>query len=183
MIQRCRRRWPRFRFLRTDAEKFDAPDRYDLIASNCAWQWFADRRRAAANLGRLLAADGLLALAAPVRGSFPELDRASREATGRVPSSLQLSEPAEYLDSFPAAGWEPLSARVELIRADYATPWDVLRSFKGIGALYRPADYRPYTIKQLADLCRSYQRQHNPDQTVPLTYRVLFLVLRKKGGG
>ena len=182
MIRACRQRWPRHDFLAADAEEFEASPRYDLIASNCAFQWFHDKPRAVERFCARLAPGGMLALAVPVAGSFPELERASRQAAGRGLAGLRLAEPAEYLAGCRACAGELLCQRVECLRIDFPSAWDVLRSFKGTGSAYHPADYQPYTVSQMGELCRRYQHEHrNADQSIPMTYRVLFLILRAPG--
>jgi malonyl-CoA O-methyltransferase len=180
MIEYCRKRWPGHCFFNTDAENYSRNERFDLIVSNCAFQWFENKADSIGKFCSMLNPGGIFALAVPVQGSLTELNSSSLSVTGRTIQSLNLDEPVVYQDSFEKSKVAIVTNKIESIRLNYNSVIDVLRSLKGIGAAYKAPNYRPFTIRQLKKLIEFYKDcQKNPDDSIPVTYKVLFLVALK----
>ncbi len=180
MIEYCRKRRPEYRFFNTDAENFSRNERFDLIVSNCAFQWFDNKAGTIEKFCSLLNPGGIFALSVPVNGSLTELKNSSLSVTGRSIQSLNLDDPVIYRDSIEKLKVAVVINKIEKIRLHYHSVIDVLRSFKGIGAAYKAPNYQPFTIGQIRKLIEFYKdRRQNPDNSIPVTYKVLFLVVLK----
>jgi malonyl-CoA O-methyltransferase len=181
MVERCRARRigdGRARFAAGDAEDPAAlPRGADLIASSCAVQWFSDLPAALRAWAGALAPGGILAVAALVRGSFPELEAAHAEAFGTPFPGLSF--PGEAAVAGPVAG-AGLRIRV-LETADFASthadPREAIRSFRKIGArIPGRAPMAPGELRRLLDAMARLAG----GGPVTLTHRATVLVAEKE---
>lgn len=181
MIGVCRRRWPddpSLAFEVSDAETFAGGESYALIACNCGLQWFRSPAEAIARLAKALAAQGLLAVSVPVKGSLPELRESYQAVTGDAFAGLEFLPAAGYSQAIEAAGLRCGVARDETVRTYYASAWDALRSFKYTGTTFRHHEgYSPLSVPAMRRLAGYYGKEFaGADGRVPVTYRMLYVI-------
>jgi len=158
-----------------DGEAVDpALGRFDLIASNMAFQWFADLPGAVARLAGLLSPGGLLAFSTMAAGSFTEWTRALAEEG--LPAGTPAYPDREALAALAPAGF---SAAVEI--ADFPQAQPDARAFlcrlKAIGAATPAPGYQPLSATALR---RAMTRFDAGPRTV--TYRIGFCLFERIGG-
>lgn len=145
--------------------------RFDLIASNLAFQWFSDLPRAVARLGALLEPGGLLAFSTMAEGSFAEWTEAL--AAEGLPSGTPAYPDAAKL---AALAGPDMKATVEI--ADLVQSQTDARVFlgrlKAIGAGVPASGYRP---RSPGELRRAMARFDAGPRRV--TYRLGFCLFRK----
>ena len=94
--------------------------------------------------------------------------------------SLRFVETEDYLNGYKNQNVKTVFKKVESIQIYYKSVWDILKSFKEMGSVYRAEKYQFYSYKELNKICDYYQAKYQkPDQSIPLTYKVLFLILEK----
>ncbi len=130
-----------------DGEAVDpALGHFDLIASNMAFQWFADLSGGIARLADRLAPGGLLAFSTMAAGSFAEW-RAALSAEG-LDAGMAVYPDRDALSALAPLGWQ---AEVEVV--DMPEQHDDARHFlgrlKAIGAGTPAPGYRPVTAAAL----------------------------------
>jgi malonyl-CoA O-methyltransferase len=140
MLKRCRARLgDRHRYQVLDGEQPEAlTDKFDLIASSLAFQWFVDLRGGMERLGYLLAPGGRMVFATLGRGSFTEWRQA--HADFGLPCGAQ-----DYpgVEDFP---WpDDFSRRLdeESVAQNYDNGMDFARSLKMLGAREPAPGHRP----------------------------------------
>ncbi|MFM7550117.1 MAG: SAM-dependent methyltransferase, partial [Cyanobacteriota bacterium] len=138
-----------------------------LLVSSFALQWLEAPARELERWGQALAAGGWLAVAVPVRGSFPQWRRAA-EAAGVPCTALELPEASELIQALSAAGLHTsLQQRLRFsrpARSGLAT----LRHLRDLGAgSSRTAPLSPAQLRRLL--------RHWP-AGAPLSWDVLLLV-------
>jgi malonyl-CoA O-methyltransferase len=183
MIEFCRRRFADHEhavFLLADAEQYVPAGMAALVASNCAFQWFADPRAALENVRRRLAPGGWLAVGALLAGSLAELAESYEAASGRAMPALELWDGATWNEALARAGLAVLPAsRVETLTVGYDEPREVLRGLKEIGAtLGAVPDAPPLSPAALGRLEAHYRDRFSDAQTgrVRATYRAYFIL-------
>jgi malonyl-CoA O-methyltransferase len=180
MIQYCRKMWPQFKFIQTDAEKFITEEKYDLIISNFSFQWFVNKTKSIKKYCSFLNPGGLFAISVPVWGSLQELIQSSFAVTGKEMESLRFVKTEDYLNGYINQDVKILFKMVVSTQVYYISVWDILKSFKEMGTVYRPENYQFYSFKELNKICDYYQLKYQKtDQSIPITYKVLFLILEK----
>jgi malonyl-CoA O-methyltransferase len=180
MVEACRRRWTGQRFICVDAEEFEPSATYDLIASNFTFQWIEDIRSTLRKYVSHLKSGGTLALAVPVQGSLRELRETSLQANGRPIQLLEFPEPDSILAVFTEMTALWLEYHLEDVLAYFDQPLDVLKSLKGIGASF--GNDSAYTVGEMRKLVKIYRNYYCEEKSGhPLTYRVLFLIVRENG--
>jgi malonyl-CoA O-methyltransferase len=141
MVDACRHRFvgqPRARFEVADAEDPRAcTGPVDLVATSCSAQWFADPAGTFRRWARALAPGGVVAAAMLVRGSYPELDAAHREAFGAPFPGLALPDVDEAAGLLTRAGLTLVDLEAEVVAVPYRSAREALGSFRGIGAVLR----------------------------------------------
>lgn len=161
-----------------DAEHFVAASPCQLVLSSSSFQWFADRKAALGNAVMSLAEGGRFAMAVPVSGTLRELSESFEAAASCSMPTLEFPGEKELFGLLKLAGLAPAAAAVEETRFEYASPLDLLRSIKGIGAaMSRHRGAKPLPPAKLGALVDYYRRCFSTDlERVTATYRVLYLV-------
>ncbi len=186
MVEYCRRRFmaaTAASFVRGDVESrsFLAPG-VSLVASSCVSQWFSRPAETFRLWAECLAPGGVMALASLVRGSFHELESASREALRRGFRGLRLPPREalpELVQSAPC-GLRLISCDEESLSVYYDSPGEALRSFQQIGAVFHnQPDHEVLKPGETRRLLACYGREASVDGRVPVTYRVQYLVAEK----
>ncbi len=185
MIDSCRTKWadnPRIEFEHADAESFTCKRTFDLICASSVLQWFDNPQATIRRWVAKLCPGGLFATAALVAGSFEELHQTYTEVTGRPLRGLALPQPADVERLFTSAGLHITLAATEQISVSHADACHVLRSFSQTGATFRHhSDYAPLPASTLRKVIRLYEKRFaDPDERVPVTYHVLYLLAEAK---
>lgn len=146
--------------------------RFDLIASNMAFQWFVDLPGALARLAAQLSPDGLLAFSTMAAGSFVEWSDAL--AAEGLPSGMPAYPDAAALTALAPTGFAAAVEVVDIIQPE-TDARGFLRRLKAIGAGTPAPNYRPLTA---AGLRRAMARfDAGPRQ---ITYRVGLCLMTRK---
>jgi malonyl-CoA O-methyltransferase len=182
MILECRNKVgeKNTRYVVGDLEHNDFGEGYDLIASSYALQW-TNLARALENLNHCLAHSGMLALALPVVGSFPELAEAYKLASGRELPGPDYASENEVKKILQSLEMECIFWHVEDFTVYFPTARDVLRSFKRCGAAFhRYHDYEPLRVEQIKKMLDLYDvPMREKKNRVGLTFRTLYCLARK----
>ncbi|WP_404378960.1 methyltransferase domain-containing protein [Caenispirillum salinarum] len=159
-----------------DGEDPDAPaERFDLVCTSLAAQWFADLPGAVEKLMRCVKPGGYLAVATLGADTFHEWRAAARE-TGIDPFDRGYPTAERLADMMgEGAGVDELSPVVSS-----SSGHAFLRDLKSIGAHTRAEGQEPLTAGQLRRILR---RLEAVDGQVYSTYHVLFGIRRKAGHG
>lgn len=153
MLERCRARvgdGPRYKVLDGERPEALGEERFDLIASSLALQWFVDLPGGLARLAGLLAPGGRMMFATLGQQTFAEW-RAAHAALG-----LHCGTP-----EYPAAAAFPwpsgFAHRVEedLVSHAYADGTDFVRSLKALGAGEPAPGHRPLSAGHFRRLLAS----------------------------
>ncbi|MBN1257423.1 MAG: methyltransferase domain-containing protein, partial [Planctomycetes bacterium] len=186
MVAACKEKWvdsTNLSFTVADAESDPIGDNYNLIASTCAFQWLIEPRATIKHLYDLLASDGWLVVGVPVQGSFAELAESYRSALGSELPGLELHAPQVYLKNLADAGFTINNSEIEALVQYYQDGWEMLRSFKGLGATFHNyPGYSPRSRREIRRLIKHYEANYrDSSQGVPVTYRVLYFLAEKAG--
>ncbi len=158
---------PRIEELEGDIEKITTNRRWDLVASNCAWQWLENPQRALSNW---TSRSTDLALSIPLEGSFPEWKA--------IHSSLSLPLRLRKLPSLKEIQlWSQSTdlAYFEIQENTYTqtlnSPLDFARQLKATGASI------PHSETPISSL-RKIQRLNSNPFTV--TWNIAFLACHSR---
>ncbi len=165
MLDRCRTRvGNRPRYLVLDGERPERlSERFDLIVSSLAFQWFVDLRAGLERLSGLLAPGGRMMFATLGRKTFIEWREAHR-ALGLVCGTPQYPGPDEF--PWPAGFGHRVDE--ELVRQPYGDGHDFVKSLKALGASEPAPGYRPLSPGAFRRLLLSL------DSGFTATYHILF---------
>lgn len=181
MLKLCKNRLhgPEISYINGDIEQPCYGCGYDLIASNYALQW-TDLARALRTAAQSLTPFGLLALALPVAGSFPELAYAYRFACGRDLPGPDYPEEHELSGLLQQQGLELIRQEAEDFRVFFPDARSALRSFKRCGAVFnRHENHTPLRVEEVRTLLANYDLETlRLKQRVGLTFRTLYLIAR-----
>jgi arsenite methyltransferase len=99
----------RVRFMRGDAEELPFPDAgFDVALSECSLCTFPDKRRAMAEMARVVRPGGTIAIA-DVTADLNALPAQLRSAAARVACVADARSADEYASLLRGAGWEPVT--------------------------------------------------------------------------
>jgi len=152
MLARCRARigaGPHYRVM--DGERPDlSGERFDLICSSLAFQWFADLPGALERLTGLLAPGGRIAFATMAQDSFAEW-RAAFAAAGLAPATPDYPSIAR-LAALPGA-----DVAEEHVVERHADARAFLTALRGIGAQSPRAGHRPVSAAELRRVMAAFE--------------------------
>ncbi len=161
-------------FVAADGERpCFASDRFDLICSSLAFQWFEDLPGALNRLHGLLAPGGWLAFSTLTQGALGEWRRAY-EALGLTPAIPDYPT-IQALAALVVEG-QPLWAEADELTAPPSDGRAFLAGLKGIGAATPAPGRRPLSARDL----RRVLRQFDADGAVA-SYRLAYAKLRRAG--
>lgn len=179
MLAHCRRRLGRQRlgetsadFAALDAEHLELDQRFDLIASSLAFQWFEQPAQTLAKLFDHLAPGGQLHIATLGAGSFAEW-RDCHDELGLPCGTSDYPNAAELRALVPSEATACLSEEDYAI--DYGSGRDFLRALKGIGAGLPECGYRGLSAGEMRKVLREFDSRGDR-----ITYHLLYLTLEKR---
>jgi malonyl-ACP O-methyltransferase BioC len=174
MLEAGVRRVPSATPVQADAQTVRLPDKADLIASACAFQWVADYAALLTNLRANLTPGGTLAVAELLEDNLPEL-RAVQKETGIAPAPLPYRSEPTIRSALAAAGFRLSKAFRGSVTVWYPDAMTALKSFSKIGAdisaIYGTERIAPTILRRLL---AAYDKQFRTERGVPLTYSVFY---------
>ncbi len=121
-----------------DGQWPETPEKFDVIASSLAFQWFDDLPGALARLGGSLAPGGVLAFATLGAKSFAQWRQAHEEMN--LPCGLRDYVAAE---NFPWPAGYNCRLEAEIIEEAHPNGHSFIRGMKTLGAAVSPAGHKP----------------------------------------
>lgn len=174
MVQSCSQKHPdQGRFEVQDGENltFQA-NRFDVIVSSLAYQWFFDLSRALENQMRVLKPGGRLIFATLGQDTFREW-RTFLDGQGLAVGLHDYPNAEKLLKMCPDGVQMEITSHRH--RQPYPSALSFLRALKRIGAQTPKAGYQPLTIRKM----RSALKQFDPANT-GMTYEILLCCLEKR---
>jgi len=141
-------------------------------------QWSANPADALAGIARMLRDGGALCFSAFVAGSFEEL--VGTRARAGLPAVVWLPTVSELLMALDRAGFEASVDKIEHFERVQRFPdaLSALGSLSGMGVTATGG--RLLNRSELDNLCRTYTLAFRKDGAVPLTYRAVVGMARKR---
>jgi malonyl-CoA O-methyltransferase len=151
-----------------DGQWPETPEKFDLIASSLAFQWFDDLPGALARLGGLLAPGGVLAFATLGAKSFTAWRQAHEEMA--LHCGLRDYVAAE---NFPWPAGYNCRLEAEIIEEPHPDGRSFIRGMKTLGAAVSPADHKPVGAGKFRALLARFSSSFTAQ------YEILFGELRR----
>ena len=181
MLAYAAAQYPDCTWLCSDAEQMDlAAGSQQLIFSNFALQWCDDLARLAAELHRVLAAEGQLYLVVPGPQTLLEL----REAWAQVDEGIHVNRFAslqEWQAALTDAGFDEVKLESDLVTEQHQSVRELLLELKNVGAHNNNAGKANHLTgkQQLKALYNAYENYRLPDGTIPATWEIISGVITK----
>jgi malonyl-CoA O-methyltransferase len=181
MLAYAQTQYPDCTWLCSDAEQMDlATGSQQLIFSNFALQWCDDLARLAAELHRVLAAEGQLYLVVPGPQTLLEL----REAWAQVDEGIHVnrfSSLHEWQAALTDAGFDKVKLESNLVTEQHQSVRELLLELKNVGAHNNNAGKANHLTgkQQLKALYNAYDKFRLPDGTIPATWEIISGVITK----
>lgn len=166
MISSCRQKFTGYQnieFQVQDGELFDSDNKFDLIISNLAVQWFESPVKGLRDLTKLLTDDGALFYTVIGQDGFKEWKD--------ILNQLNLS--SGIIDSPNYDGVFEEDKKI----ITYKNAFDFLRSFKKIGAHQPRENYQPLSVSQLKYACAKHDELYKGQ----ITWHILYGALDSSG--
>jgi len=151
-----------------DGQWPEPPEKFDLIASSLAFQWFDDLPGALARLGGLLAPGGMLAFATLGANSFTQWRQAHEEMG--LHCGLRDYVAAE---NFPWPDGFSFQLKAESIEEAHPNGRSFIRGMKTLGAAVSPAGHKPVGAGKFRALLARFSSGFTAQ------YEILFVELRR----
>jgi len=181
MLAYAQAQYPDCSWLCTDAENMDlASDSQDLLFSNFALQWCDDLSTLAAELYRVLAADGRVYLAVPGPATLSELRQAWSEVDGGVHVNRFASLPQWQL-ALSEAGFSSVKLDSRRVIEKHQSVRELLLELKNVGAHNNNAGKANHLTgkQQLKALYDAYDSYRLPNGMIPATWEIISGVVLK----
>ena len=181
MVEHCNKRWEnskKINFNKGDISSYKSDKKFDLIISNCVFQWIDDFYSVTQSLVKSLKNNGCISIAVPVEGSFFELEEAYSSLLGHNMPGLTYKPKEYYTDLVLKSGLNLHTSKVETVYG-YFYGVNVLKYFKEIGATFQyNSNYSPLSVKEIHQLIKYYEnRFRDSDGLLPVTHKILYLVM------
>lgn len=166
MVASCRQKFTGYQnidFQISDGEFFKTTEKFDLIVSNLAVQWFEDPVQGLQNLAQYLNDNGISFFTTIGQDSFKEW----KDVLNKLNFSNGIIESPSYRGIFIE----------DKKNITYRNALDFLRNFKKIGAHQPRADYVPLNAGELAKACKSFDTEHQGQ----ITWHILYGALSSSG--
>jgi len=149
----------RIEFARLDGESLKLSEKFDLITSNAAFQWFGNLKRALSRYTELLTSDGMIIFSTFGPGTFKELGESLSKLLGQdagLASKQFLS--AKRVENAMKAVFSKSEIEIEVYRKRYVSLIELLKTIKYTGtrgsAINGSTFWTPGTIEDLEKICR-----------------------------
>lgn len=140
-------------------------------------QWACDPRRAVREAARCLRGGGLLGFSVFLEGTLAEFYRLAREKGRSAPVFLFRRE--DFLSLLQREGLEAVEVEVFEEVQFFAGAREALKSLSAAGAV--ASGDAPMTRPGIEDFCREYERRTRRPEGVPLDWKSLIGVARRRG--
>jgi len=163
-------------FLIRDAEKLDFKDKFDLISSNAAFQWFEELENCLLTYKGMLEEGGVISFSSFGPQTFVELNTVLKSVLGNKAIVVDGFMDKEELETILRQNFK--SAKVKEIRYkdDFATLKDLLQKIKCTGTRGNGLNAKVYfNRKILEDLEKAYLKKFNK---IIATCQVIFCTAR-----
>lgn len=152
-----------------DMENITFDSKFDIVASNAAFQWAEDLETMIKRFYNVLKPDGVLAFTTFGERNFEQMTKISDR-------KLMYKSLDELSGMFN--GFEVKIIKDDIHQMDFKTPIDVLRHIKNIGANAIAAEF--WTKGALKDFEGKYREFFTTEDGVSLTYHPIYVVLKKQ---
>jgi malonyl-CoA O-methyltransferase len=149
---------------------------FDGAVTASTLQWITNVPEALKNITAILKNGGLLAFSVFVHGSFRELFSIQQQFG--IPAPVLCCESSEFVRMLEEAGFADVDYETVEKTARAPTAAMVLKSISAIGGTATAV--RLLNRKELAEFCRAYETAFSKGCGVPLTYRAIVGVCRKR---
>ena len=179
----------RVTFVTADAEDIPFRDSsFDMVVSNLAYQWVSSLPGAFREVMRVLRCEGEFIFATFGRRTLQELRDSYREAfmevKGAEPEHFHLFPAVHELgDGLAKLGFEDAIINVDRLKERYDSPFDLLRSLRGIGAgnAFRSEGMGLGGRMVMDRMYEIYRERYADGDGVYATYEILFARGVKRG--
>jgi malonyl-ACP O-methyltransferase BioC len=165
------RAFPGARFIPGDAEMMEGfPKHLDLVISNAAFQWLTDAGAFLHSIHGLIRPGGSLVFSSFGPGNLAEISEL-----------LHVGLPyrdCEELEALCGWGFETVYGKEETVVLHFPNAHAVLKHMQGLGV--NGIRKHSWSKASLRDLEDRYHRGYGSEQGLPLTYRPLYLALRRR---
>jgi len=151
---------------------------HHLLLSSLAVQWLDRPDAFLAEAHRVLNPGGRLAVSTLTDGTLHELKEAWQAADSR-PHVNDCLPAEDWRQALAESGFQVEQWQSERIEVGYASPLDLLKELKRLGASHVKARQGRVSRKALGQMLEAYQPFRLPDGQYPASWQVLYLVLRK----
>jgi malonyl-CoA O-methyltransferase len=173
MVASCRLRLPGLAHAAMDATRPAVAAPFDLVCGNLVAQWFPDLPGALAELARLVAPGGLMALSLLGAGTFREW-QAAHARLGLTAGTPAFPPPQRCRAAFPPAG--ALRLEVEPHVDCPGSALGFLQTLRAIGADTAAPDHAPLSAGQLRRVLREL------GASPAISYELIHALWRAPGG-
>ena len=162
-----------------DAEALPfAASRFDLVVSTSSLQWLPNLGPPLAEMRRVLAPGGIVAVALFGGATLHELVGAWQAAVpaGSPDDVHRFHRGADLEVALAQAGLCPVRLEAERVVEWYADPLSLVRALRRIGAgnaVAKRGGHGPATLQRMATL---YAERHGEERGVPATWEILYAV-------
>lgn len=172
------------RWIKADANDFMPEQPVDLLAGNCATQWFSPAAELGARAAAVTAPGGMALFSVPLRGTLAELWRAMATCGEPDDGGIPLARLDDYRRGFSPGQWEEVSASAETMVRTHTSAREALLAIRRIGVTARPGPEtsRPMSAAAMRRVMRVYQEQSANQRGVTCTYEIGFLRARRVRG-
>ena len=155
------------KFVFQDAELFDFPESYNLIASSSCFQWFDDQADFFKRISSKLKPQGLFAFSSFGPQNMEEI----KASTNQGLSYYTLEQYKEILEPY----FDIISFSEDVVKLNFETPYDVLKHLKatGVNGNFR----QQWTRKDLETFTSNY-KQFETERGFSLTYHPIYFICR-----
>jgi len=175
MVDMARKKLSRekIEFIVADAEKADFEEKFDLISSNAAFQWFEDLRDAVMKYKNMLNDGGLISFSTFGPLTFYELDASLKELAGRHVSIssfdfMEMTEISDILREF----FKKVSMNIRIYSEDFESVSELLKKIKYTGTRGNSSLRKDlWTRKTMSCLEEIYKNKFG---NIRATYQVFF---------
>lgn len=152
----------------------------DMVFSSSAMQWVGSLDAAYEEANRVLALEGVIAIAVYVDGTLRELHEAMKQAGWPV---WRFAHEQDHLQALEVAGFKIDQVNIEDSKQLGSSLHDLLRSLKNIGAnRYYPATQPTMKLQLFRQIERYYDQHFRQDGASYASWRIAYLIARKKAG-
>lgn len=149
-------------------------NQFDVITSSFSLQWLNDLATTFSNLNLLLKSEGIFAFCIPVAGSLNELRAANIFNFNALPTidNVKLS--------IKNAGFKEISLTENIIKQEFPTAIEAVKSIKRLGANHSPTAGKPITKLKLAQFNSFCLKNFsNQNKNIQISWNICYFLLKK----